>query len=92
MTKAEIAKMAKDKGFVPQFIGDKETGLFTNPPTPMSYPKEDLRYFLHLCEIMYWLIEESNTTKDDSNPYMEIENTVSQLLQVEFAKIKIINN
>lgn len=81
MTKAEIAKMAKDKGFVPQFIGDKEIGLFTNPPTPMSYPKEDLRYFLHLCEIMYWLIEESNTTKDNSGTFMGIEDTVLQLLQ-----------
>jgi hypothetical protein len=81
MTKTEIAKMAKDKGFVPQFIGDKETGLFTNPPTPMSYPKEDLRYFLHLCEIMYWLIEESNTTKDNSGAFMGIEDTVLQLLQ-----------
>lgn len=79
MTKTEIAKMAKDKGFVPQFIGDKETGLFTNPPTPLSYPKEDLRYFLHLCELFYWLAGKHVT--GGPGDVLGIENTVIQLLQ-----------
>lgn len=79
MTKTEIAKMAKDKGFVPQFIGDKETGIFGNPRIPLSYPKEDLRYFLHLCELMYWLSGKSYT--GGPGTVLGIEYTVIQLLQ-----------
>lgn len=76
MSKDEIAKMAKEKGFVPQFISDKESGLF---PIPISNQKEDLRYFLHLCEVMYWLSGKSSS--DQPGSILAIEYTVTQLLQ-----------
>ena len=69
MDRNELFKSAHKKGFVNKFIYEKPY----NSPIPLTSfdQKEDLRYYLHLQEMNYWL---SNKTELISELEKEIKN------------------
>lgn len=69
--KIELFRLAEKKGFKNKFI----SGIPFVFPIPLSNPKEDLRYFMMLSEILYWLSDEKVTNDLET----EIKNKLNEL-------------
>jgi hypothetical protein len=73
--KIELVKLAKEKGFVSEFIGSKS--YFPDKPWLMP-EKEDFRWYLWMCELQKWLLKlyyiHITIDRDDLNWFYQLSN------------------